>query len=239
MSRVLNYIWRGWFILLVIVFTVLCGIPVLLFSIKASHFKYAYFFIRLWCLILFYGMGFRYKLIKETSKVIDKDRNYIFIANHTSIMDVMLMAILNKNHPICFIGKAELAKIPIFGIIYKRVCILVDRKDPKSRSDVYKKAAEKMKAGQNLVIFPEGGVPDDTTIVLDDFKNGAFSMSCEHQIPIVVYSFLGLKKMFPFNHSEGYPGKVEVKFLDILEPESDFEIQKENAYHLIKKELPY
>lgn len=239
MSKILNYIWRVWFILLAIVFTILCGIPVLFFSFKASHFKYAYFFIRLWCFILFYGMGFRYRLIKETSKRSEKDKNYIFIANHTSIMDVMLMCILNRHHPICFIGKAELAKLPIFGIIYRRICILVDRKSPKSRANVYKKAAEKMQAGQNLVIFPEGGVPDDTGIILDDFKNGAFSMSSEHQIPIVVYSFLGLKKMFPFNHSKGYPGKVEVRFLDVLEPESDFEKQKEKAYHLIKRQLPY
>lgn len=237
MSKIFNYIWRGWFLLLVFIFTIIFGIPVLIFSIKPSHFKYAYFFIRLWCVVLFYGMGFRYELIKETKKKLNKNQNYIFIANHTSIMDVMLIGILHRQHPICFIGKAELAKVPIFGIIYKRICILVDRKDAKSRAKVYTKAAEKMNAGQNLVIFPEGGVPDDTSIILDQFKDGAFSLSRQHQFPIVVYTFLGLKERFPFEHSKGFPGKVKVHLNAILEPTKSVEELKSDSRQLILKTL--
>lgn len=234
MKKILNYLWRAWFVLLATVFTILLGVPVLLLSIKAMHFRYAYFFIRLWALILLYGMGFRYELIKQTDKKLDKNQQYIFIANHTSIIDIMMMCALHPHHSICFIGKAELAKIPIFGIIYRRICILVDRKNPKSRASVYPRAAEKMRQGQNLVIFPEGGVPDDTSIVLDNFKDGAFKISVQHQFPIAVYTFLGLKEMFPFDNSKGYPGKITVVFNDILEPQSDMEAMKSNAYNQIK-----
>ena len=50
----------------------------------------------------------------------------MLVANHTSMLDIMLMLKVSKN-PFVFIGKKELAKIPLFGFFYKRVCIMVDR----------------------------------------------------------------------------------------------------------------
>ncbi len=218
MTRILNYIWRAWFILLAFVFIILFCIPVLLLSIREKDFKYAYVFIWLFCVIVFFGMGFRYSLIRKTSEKLDRKRNYIFIANHTSTIDIMLMTVLHRHHPVCFIGKAELAKIPIFGILYKRIAILVDRKSPKSRADVYRRAAEKMSHGQNIVIFPEGGVAEDPNILLDEFKDGAFILSTKHDFPIAVYTFAGLKEMFPFDNGKGHPGKVTVYLNKIMEP---------------------
>ncbi|MDO5616026.1 MAG: lysophospholipid acyltransferase family protein [Cruoricaptor ignavus] len=237
MKKILNYLWRAWFIFLAFLFIFIFGIPVILLSVKKSHFKYAYIFMRWWCLILFYGMGFRYQLIKETSEKIEKNQPYIFIANHTSIIDIMLMCVLHPHHPICFIGKAELAKIPIFNILYKRICILVDRKDPKSRAEVYNKAAKKMQHGQNIVIFPEGGVPDDTSVVLDTFKDGAFVLSEKHHFPIVVYTFVGLKEMFPFDAGKGFPGTVQVYKNTILKPTNDISQMKNEARNIILKTL--
>lgn len=237
MKIILNYIWRGWMIILGAVLTIVMGIPVLIFSIRKEHYKYAYQFIRIWCFGMFYGMGFRYELINLTSKKIDKNTQYVFIANHTSLMDVMLPCILMPNHPLCYVGKKELVKIPIFGTIYKRICVMVDRKSAKSRADVYRRCAERMEEGQSIVIFPEGGVPDDTSVVLDPFKDGAFTLSSKHQSPIAVFTFVGLKEMFPFNYSKGFPGKVNVYFNDILEPTDSASELKKAAFSEIKKVL--
>ena len=219
------------------VLTIIMGIPVLIFSIKKEHYHYAYFFIRLWCFGMFYGMGFRYELINLTDKKIDKKQQYVFISNHTSIMDVMLPCILMPDHPLCYVGKKELVKIPIFGIIYKRICVMVDRTSPRSRADVYRRCAERMKEGQSIVIFPEGGVPDDTSVILDSFKDGAFTLSSKYQSPIAVFTFAGLKKMFPFDYSKGHPGKVKVYFTAIIEPDQSVEMLKEKAHHQIKNVL--
>lgn len=237
MKKLLNYLWRGWFVLLGIVLTLIFGIPVLIFSIRREHYPIAYKFIRFWCFGMFYGMGFRYDLIKLTEKKIDKNRQYIFIANHTSIMDIMLPCILLPHHPLCYVGKKELVNIPVFGIIYKRICVMVDRSSAKSRAEVYKRCAERMQEGDSIVIFPEGGVPDDTSIVLDHFKDGAFILSSKHQVPVGVFTFFGLKEMFPFDYSKGYPGRVKVYFNDILEPEESSESLKKNAYFLINNIL--
>ena len=224
-------------IILGTVLTIILGIPVLLLSIRKKDYKYAYQFIRIWCFGMFYGMGFRYELKKLTDKKIDKNTQYVFISNHTSIMDVMLPCILMPNHPLCDVGKKELVKIPIFGTIYKRICVMVDRSSAKSRADVYRRCAERMEEGQSIVIFPEGGVPDDTSVVLDHFKDGAFILASKHHSPLAVFTFVGLKEMFPFDHSKGFPGKVKVYFNDILPPEKSTSELKALAHSEIKKTL--
>lgn len=237
LTTVLNILWRLWFAFMAFAMIIAFAIPVLLLSIREKHFKYAYIFIRLWCIVLFYGMGFRYTLKDQSESTVQKDSNYIFISNHTSIIDIMLMCVLHPHHPITFIGKAELAKIPLFSIIYKRICILVDRTSPKSRAEVYTKAAYKMHHGQNIVIFPEGGVSENPHLILDTFKDGAFILSSKHKFPIVVYTFIGLKEMFPFDWKKGRPGTIKVVRNAILQPSSDFESIKLISHNEIKNTL--
>lgn len=114
---------------------------------------------------------------------------------------------------------------------------MVDRKSPKSRADVYRRCAERMEEGDSIVLFPEGGVSDDTSILLDEFKDGAFSLSATHQKSILVYTFVGLKKMFPFDNSKGHPGRVQVFFNDILEPNQSIAALKSTAFSEIKNTL--
>ncbi|WP_284463557.1 lysophospholipid acyltransferase family protein [Chryseobacterium sp.] len=237
MTKILNYLWRFWLLLLAFVLTITLGIPVYILSFSKKHYKYAYKFIRLWCFGMFYGMGFRYDLIKLSEEEKDKNKEYVFISNHTSIMDIMLTCIVFPDHPICFVGKMELVKIPIFGTIYKRICVMVDRSSARSRADVYRRCAEKMEEGNSIAIFPEGGVPDDTSIILDEFKDGAFMLSSKHNSPIAVYTFIGLKEMFPFENSKGYPGRVKVYFNGIIEPTASPKDLKAEAYQVIKKTL--
>ncbi|PKF72452.1 lysophospholipid acyltransferase family protein [Chryseobacterium sp. PMSZPI] len=237
MTKILNYLWRFWLLLLAFFLTIILGIPVYILSFSKKHYKYAYKFVRIWCFGMFYGMGFRYDLIKLSDQKIDKNKQYVFISNHTSIMDIMLTCILLPDHPVCFVGKKELVKIPIFGTIYKRICVMVDRTSARSRADVYRRCAEKMEEGNTIAIFPEGGVPDDTSIILDEFKDGAFILSSKHNSPIAAYTFIGLKKMFPFDNSKGYPGRVRVYFNGVINPTPSPKDSKSEAFEEIKKTL--
>lgn len=237
MKTILVYIWRVWFVVLGLVLTILVAPFAYFLFLSERYTMWGYKMIRFWCLGMFYGMGFRYELIKQTEKKIDPSKQYIIIANHTSMIDVMLPCILHPKHPICYVGKKELEKIPVFGAIYKKIFVSVDRKDPKSRAEVYVKCAQRIKEGKSIAIFPEGGVPDDTTIILDEFKNGAFSMAEEHNIDIIVYTFVGLKEMFPFDNKKGYPGRVKVYFNDILHPVGSMEALKKGAREIILQTL--
>lgn len=211
-----SILWRCWFLFLTTFFVLTIGVfwtyPL---SFSSKTFPLAYKGIRLWAILIFYGSGFRLNQIKN--KELNPEQSYMFIANHTSIIDIMVMAIIHPKHPIVFVGKEELSKLPIFGTIYKRICIMVNRSDSKSKAKVFRLAKEKIELGNSIVIFPEGGVPDDTEIILDKFKDGAFTIATITDLPIAVYAFKGLKETFPFNWKKGYPGTVEVKLIDVIE----------------------
>ncbi len=145
----------------------------------------------------------------------ERKESYMLVANHTSMLDIMLMLYVSKN-PFVFVGKKELAKIPVFGFFYKRVCILVDRSSAKSRSAVYRSVRQRLDKGLSICIFPEAGVPEED-IILDEFKDGAFRMAIIHNIPIVPMTFLDCKKRFPWSFFSGSPGKLRVKVHRIVE----------------------
>lgn len=201
-------LWRIWFYILLGI-PILIMLPFLVISILKEKW-YPYFFVmaRIWAKCILFGMGFYYKV--ETEQQPEDRKSYMFVANHTSMADIMLMLAVNRN-PFVFVGKKELAKIPLFGFFYKRTCILVDRKSTKSRMEVFNRAEKRLRQGLSICIFPEGGVPDDETVELDDFKDGAFRLAIEHQIPIVPVTFADNKKRFSYTFLSGSPGIMRVK----------------------------
>jgi 1-acyl-sn-glycerol-3-phosphate acyltransferase len=161
----------------------------------------------LWAKPILYGMGCFPEVHYE--QYLERGKSYMLVANHTSMLDIMLMLYVSKN-PFVFVGKKELIKIPIFGFFYKRVCILVDRGDTQSRTGVYRRAQRRLNQGLSICIFPEGGVPEEH-IVLDTFKDGAFKMAIAHNIPLVPMTFYDNKDRFPFTLSHGGPGKCRAR----------------------------
>ena len=210
-------LYRIWFYIL-IALPIIILFPLLLISI-AKELWYPFFFklARIWAKFILIGMGFRWK-IKKT-QAFEKGKSYMFIANHTSMTDIMLMLVCIKHNPFVFVGKKELAKIPLFGFFYKRTCILVDRTSPESRRAVFLRAQKRLQTGLSICIFPEGGVPDDESVILDKFKDGAFRLAINHQIPIVPLVFFDNKKRFPFSFFKGNPGKMRVSILPFIQTE--------------------
>jgi 1-acyl-sn-glycerol-3-phosphate acyltransferase len=201
-------VWRIWFYVLMAL-PILIMFPFLVASILTEK-GYPYFFrmARIWAKFILFGMGFYYKIDKN--QTLQPNESYMIVANHTSMTDIMLMLATIKN-PFVFVGKKELSKIPLFGFFYKRTCILVDRSSSKSKMEVFNRAQKRLNQGLSICIFPEGGVPDDETVVLDSFKDGAFRLAVEHQIPIVPITFGDNKKRFSYTFFSGSPGLMRVK----------------------------
>ena len=194
---------------------ILIMLPFLVASILTER-GYPYFFkmARIWARIILFGMGFYYTIKREEKLV--KGKSYMIVANHTSMTDIMLMLVIIKN-PFVFVGKKELSKIPLFGFFYKRTCILVDRNSSKSKNEVFKRAQDRLNQGLSICIFPEGGVPDDESILLDEFKDGAFRLALDHQIPIVPIVFADNKKRFSYTFLSGSPGRMRIRILPFIE----------------------
>ena len=182
-------------------------------QLSGAPYKFFYGAGVLWSDLILFGMGMFPKKNKPLKTT--KHKPYIFVANHVSMIDVMLLVSTVRDNPIVFIGKKELEKIPIFGFVYKKTMILVDRSSKESKKGVFEQTKTKLKLGISIAIFPEGTVPG-VDVELAPFKHGAFTMAIEHQVPMVPLSFLDNKKRFPWSYggligaSKGSPGILRV-----------------------------
>lgn len=238
MQKLLWLLWRIWFYVLMAL-PILVMFPFLVLSI-ATEKGYPYFFkmARLWAKFILFGMGFSYQV--SGFRTINPDKSYMIVANHTSMIDIMLMLAIIKN-PFVFVGKKELVNIPLFGFFYKHTCILVDRACAKSRNAVFQEAQKKIDMGRSICIFPEGGVPDDEAIVLDDFRDGAFRLALDHHLPILPITFPDNKKRFSYTFFSGAPGLLRVYFHESIPTEHlskhDKKALKEQVHSAILHQL--
>ncbi|MDO5509462.1 MAG: lysophospholipid acyltransferase family protein [Weeksellaceae bacterium] len=237
LRRALILLWRGWFIFLAVTGVLFFGILILFFIFSKKQYPQAYIFLRAWAFYVFYGSGLWIKHLNE--RRLPSDLQCVIVSNHTSMMDIMLMYILVKK-PMVFVGKAELTKLPVFGIVFKKLNIVVDRKDPNSRIKVFRQAAEKIKSGYSICIFPEGGVPE-REVELAPFLDGPFAIATMNNLPLAVYSICGMKERLPYAYFEGGPGEVQVALHPIIQPGSytrkELEKYKTDVYETILEGL--
>lgn len=215
--------YRIWFYILVALPIVLL-FPILLVLASREAWYPQFFWIarNVWAKTILYGMFCWPKVNYEDNLVYGE--SYMLVANHTSMLDIMLMLVVSRN-PFVFVGKKELVKIPLFGFFYKRVCIMVDREDTRSRTGVYRRAQRRLQQGLSICIFPEGGVPEEH-ILLDTFKDGAFKMAIAHNIPVVPMTFYDNKARFSFTFFSGGPGVVRAKVHKFMSTEALGENEK-------------
>lgn len=237
-KNILIALWKVWFYFLMLVVILILS-PLLIISIlKETWYGMFFRLSQIWARVIMLGMCLRPSVTREEN--FERGKGYMLVSNHTSMLDILLMLHLAKS-PFVFVGKAELAKIPLFGFFYKRTCILVDRGNARSRKAVFDQAQRRLSQGFSICIFPEGGVPDDASIILDTFKDGAFRLAIDHKIPIVPMTFYDNKQRFPYSFFEGSPGKMRAKvhpFIPTSNLESkDKSILREKTRNIILQEL--
>lgn len=169
----------------------------------------AYFFYSRWMTVFFILIGVR-RVIKGR-KNFKAGKNYVVICNHRSLMDPPLSspAIPSANRTI---AKSEMAKIPIFGIVYKRGSILVNRKSEESRRASYMKMKEVLGWGLHVCIYPEG-TRNKTTEPLQRFHDGAFRLALDAGKPIIPALIFDTEKVLPRKPFFFWPVKVQMHFL--------------------------
>ena len=230
-------IWRLWFYILIFCTIILMAPFLFVLTIKESYYPTFWKLIRGWAYVLVYGMGFR--IDQQIDEILDRNKSYMFCPNHASLMDPFVLIILSKN-PIVFVGKKELVKIPIFGFFYRRAVIMVDRSSPVSRKRVFEMAKKRLQGGTSIGIFPEGLVPTED-VILAPFKNGAFSLAIQHQIPIVPQTYYDCKRLFSWNFLKGGLGTFRIRQHQFFETKGlnieDTEKVKEKIFQTLHNEL--
>ena len=115
--------------------------------------------------------------------------SYIITPNHQSYIDA---AVIYTSIPSVFktLGKKEIEKAPIYGVIYKTVVITVDRSSMTARAASFRKMKKELDLGNSLVIFPEGTFSNTPTPDLLPFQDGSFSLAIQQQVDILPVLFL-------------------------------------------------
>ena len=147
-----------------------------------------------------------------------KGENYVVVCNHNSFMDVPVMSpgmpgpLGNKT-----IAKIEMARIPLFGLIYRRGSVLVDRKSEESRLKSYSYMKRVLEMGLHMCIYPEG-TRNKTNLPLKEFKDGAFRLAIDSKKAVIPAVLFNTRKVLPQHKTFFFwPSKIEMHFLAPVE----------------------
>ena len=182
-------------------------------------------FPRWWARSLCWAAGVRIKLHGEEH--IRDAQPRIFMANHVSWFDVFALAAVLPRYK--FIGKAELARIPIFGKgAVAAAMIPIERDNRKAAFGSYRVAAAKIREGASVVVCPEGTRGFDYE--LRPFKKGAFVLAVTAGVPIVPTIVYGAIEVQAKGRFSIRPGQIDIHFLEPIDTEGlSFEDREELA----------
>jgi 1-acyl-sn-glycerol-3-phosphate acyltransferase len=137
-----------------------------------------------------------------------KGKSYIYVSNHTSFLDLpgLRLLIPGEFRPI---AKKELLKIPLFGLVVRGATVVVDRSNAQSRKKSIEKIRETLSHGVPALIFAEG-TQNRSKEILQPFKDGAFRIAVETQLPIVPLVVIGAGKLMPPGTIQLRPGKIKI-----------------------------
>jgi 1-acyl-sn-glycerol-3-phosphate acyltransferase len=165
---------------------------------------------KVWMQIFFLLTGCSLKI--SGKKHFKKGEKYIVTCNHNSLMDVPVTTpfIPGANKTI---AKSEMAKIPLFGLIYKRGSVLVDRNDKNSRRDSFARMKNVLNLGMHMCIYPEG-TRNKTELPIKEFHDGAFKLAVETGTSIIPAILFNTKKVLPPGKTfYFFPAHMEMHFL--------------------------
>ena len=185
---------RGLFTIIVVIvsFFILAAIAILISFIPGSQ-KFARNLERFWIWLSVKSSGLKIKT--EGRGNVPKDRPVVFACNHSSQLDIPVLYFALPV-PFCFLVKKELFKIPLFGKTLKQMGhIPVDRSGGKAAMKSLKKAAETLRKGTSIVVFPEGTRSADGR--LQEFKPGVIMVALFAGAPIVPVAIKGTHEALP------------------------------------------
>lgn len=193
---------------------------------------------RLWADLWFPLVGIYHKRIYEVPH--DKHKPYIFVTNHISYLD---SAVLVKAYrqPLRPLGKVEMAKIPVFGFIYRNAIVTVDRSNPANRAASMRILRSILSKSISVLVFPEGTF-NDTHQPLKSFYDGAFRLAIETQTPIKPVLFLDTYRRMPYTGVLTLtPGRSRIVYMDEI-PVTGLELNdttmlKQQVYELMEQKL--
>jgi 1-acyl-sn-glycerol-3-phosphate acyltransferase len=176
---------------------------------KRKRYTAAFRLMRFWARWVAHVPGVFVSIRRECPKE-ELPEACIYVANHASYLDIVLSYIAIPKYFV-YMGKMEIEKAPLLRIFFRDMNIYVDRKTRSGSYAAFVAAGQKLAKGESIFIYPEGTIESRGN--LKPFKNGAFRMAIEHQVPIVPVTFKNNWKLLQnggFFKSHGRPGLAKI-----------------------------
>ena len=170
----------------------------------------------------------------------DRKKSYIFVSNHISYLDAAIL-VKAYRQPFRPLGKIEMSKVPVFGLIYRNAIVTVDRSSLTNRANSVRILKSLISKGISVMVFPEGTFNMGTT-PLKEFYDGAFRVAIETQTPIKPVLFLDAYRRMPYESLFRItPGRSRILYLDEISVTGhtvvDMEKLKDEVYAVMEKKL--
>jgi len=165
--------------------------------------------------LFFLLIGIRHVNLYESKP--EPDEQYIFIPNHISYLDAIVVILAIKHH-FRAIGKYELLKVPIFGFLYKFCVITVNRSSPEDRARSLNDLRKTLAKGISIAVFPEGtfNMADGP---MAEMYDGAFKLAVETGKKLQPILFLDTYDRMHYRHFLTLtPGKSRAVYLEPIDP---------------------
>jgi 1-acyl-sn-glycerol-3-phosphate acyltransferase len=200
--------WRTVFFLIpaISIYTIVLGTLSLGSSLFERSGRFAHWCARTWSRLILVTTGVEVEL--SGLDRLDRDRAYVFVANHQSIYDIPII-FWSLPYQIRIIAKASLGAFPFIGWHLRHTGhMLVDRKQPARALHVFARASKLMKEGLCLIVFPEGTRSRDGRVA--PFKGGSFLLALRTGLPVVPLSVVGSRHVMLKGRLATYPGHVKL-----------------------------
>jgi len=193
---------------------------------------------RYWAYVFFFLVGVRMEIKGKSG--LKKNKNYILCPNHFSFLDIAILPFVPI--PFKYIGKLSIAKVPLFGYMFRKFHITVDRSKIRGSYTSYTMGINALLEGFSLAVFPEGGIKSDAPPQMNRFKEGPFRMAIETGVQLVPVTMPDNWHIFP-DDGKYYFRRRRCRMI-IHEPidPAKYSMDKlkqfqDDVYELIQKEL--
>lgn len=148
---------------------------------------------------------------------VDPNRSYVVMANHLSYVDIVALFVALPVLP-GFLAKKELTRVPFLAAALRHGGhVVIDRGSHNRAMAALDRAAQQVREGRTVLIFPEGTRGDSDTV--GAFKGGGFRLARKAMVPILPVGLRGCRAVFPRRSLLIRPGVVEVHIGAPLAPE--------------------
>jgi 1-acyl-sn-glycerol-3-phosphate acyltransferase len=211
-------------IVMTVVYTILVGVPLILFLVVSPGSERALSWGRAWSRLILRTAGVRV----EASGLgnVDPKGTYVYLSNHQSNLDV-LSVITTIPTPFRFVAKQFLFYIPIFGqAMWLMGMIPIDRARRGRAIRSLEKAAARIRGGMPVFFFPEGTRSRDGRLL--PFKKGAFVIAVRAGVPVIPVVVSGTAALLPKGSILLRSGTVSVHYGEPI-PTAGYETRGKEA----------